>query len=86
MRNRIAATAARVVPSGTLWARTHSALDVVARSKSLSEVLRACNALEVSTRLSPVCCAMFASKGIVSTILALITSCNRSKPHIELVR
>ncbi len=86
MRRRIAATKARVHPSANLFNRTTSALLVIETSKHLSGVIAAVQTLETCTRLSPVCCAMFAEKNIVTKILALIRGCNRSQPHQELIR
>lgn len=40
---------------------------------------------EVVTRLSPLCCENMAESGAVSTIFAVIRSCNRSVPCMDVV-
>ena len=70
----------------TLGSRTLAALAVVLHSKNLTAVLHACEALEVTTRFSAVCCARFREEGAAPILFALIKSCNRSKPHQELLK
>jgi hypothetical protein len=86
MRSRVAAASRKALACHTLGGRTAAALEMIAKSKKVSVAMEACHTLETCTRISPVCCAMFAEKGIVSTVLALIRSCNRSQPHQEMVR
>ena len=40
----------------------------------------------MSTRLSPVCCERLASHHAIPILLFLIQSCNRSQPHMEVLR
>lgn len=77
---------ARADATMTLGSRTSRALDVVLNSKALTEILHACVTLEVSTRLSRRCAQRFAFTQAAPVIIALIRSCNRSKPHQQLVR
>ena len=85
---RIAAAnaAAAAAPQLTLGRRTRAALDVVLGSRQLTLILQACETLEVSTRLSHVCCECFARCNAAPVIISLLRSLNRSKPHQELVR
>jgi abnormal spindle-like microcephaly-associated protein len=41
---------------------------------------------EVSTRLSRVCCEALVAVDGIEKLVALIRSCNRSNPHMELMR
>ena len=66
--------------------RTSSALHVLLKSKALSEVFEAIKTLEVSTRLSSVCCSCFAQEiDAIPIIYGLMRSCNRSQPHRKLL-
>ena len=66
--------------------RTSSALHVLLQSKALSEVFEAIKTLEVSTRLSSVCCSCFAQEiDAIPIIYGLMRSCNRSQPHRKLL-
>jgi hypothetical protein len=60
-------------------------LHVLRTSKSLSEMLKAVEVLEMVTRLSEVCCSAFANEGAPDLLFSLIRACNRSLPHIELL-
>ena len=42
--------------------------------------------LDVATRLSPACCERMVEVNAVSVIYTLISSCNRSQPHMEIIR
>ena len=43
-------------------------------------------AIEFSTRYSKACCSLMADSGGVTALLAFMRSCNRSKPHMEMLR
>ena len=73
-------------PEMKLGARTSAALDVILTSRSLSEIMQATATLEVSTRLSTICCRNFAAAGAPSKLYAFIQTCNRSLPHVELLQ
>jgi len=73
-------------PEMKLGVRTSAALDVILTSKSLSEIMQATATLEVSTRLSTICCRNFAAAGAPSKLYAFIQTCNRSLPHVELLQ
>ncbi|XP_059177929.1 abnormal spindle-like microcephaly-associated protein homolog isoform X2 [Physella acuta] len=70
----------------TLGSRTSSALDYLLKEKDLAYILEALMHLEVSTRLSPVCCLKMVEVNAVSVLYRLINSCNRSVPHMELIK
>ncbi|XP_033731928.1 LOW QUALITY PROTEIN: abnormal spindle-like microcephaly-associated protein homolog [Pecten maximus] len=66
--------------------RTESALDYLLKYKQLSQILEALIHLETSTRLSPACCQRMVNVNAVGVIYRLIQSCNRSQPHMEIIR
>ncbi|KAJ8300168.1 hypothetical protein KUTeg_021687 [Tegillarca granosa] len=66
--------------------RTSSALDYLLKYKQLSHILEALIHLDVATRLSPACCERMVEVNAVSVIYRLIRSCNRSQPHMELIK
>eukprot|EP00003_Mantamonas_plastica_P022431 TRINITY_DN380_c0_g1_i4.p1 TRINITY_DN380_c0_g1~~TRINITY_DN380_c0_g1_i4.p1 ORF type:complete len:1807 (+),score=729.88 TRINITY_DN380_c0_g1_i4:704-6124(+) len=66
--------------------RTHFALDILHNSKQLTQVMDACESLDVSTRLSRVCCVRMVENHAVPIVYGLIRSCNRSQPHMELLK
>ncbi|GAQ78615.1 Microtubule-associated protein [Klebsormidium nitens] len=85
-RQRIARATARLEEPMTLGSRTTAALRVLLASKQVSHALHACAAIDMSTRLSPVCCERIAANSAVPTLLRFIQSCNRSTPHLQLLR
>lgn len=85
-RERVKSANANAQEDMKLGNRTSVALRVLLESKALSEVFEAIKTLEVSTRLSSVCCSCFAQEtGAIQTIYGLIRSCNRSQPHRKLL-
>lgn len=72
-------------PKMRLGYRTESALKVLLTSTRLSEIMFAVTTLETATRLSIVCCEEFRRAGAADILLALIRTCNRSLPHVELL-
>ena len=86
MRERIQSANANASDEMKLGNRTSAALQVLLRSKALSEVFDSIKTLEVSTRLSSVCCSCFAQEiDAVPIIYGLMRSCNRSQPHRKLL-
>lgn len=73
-------------PENTVHNRATSALELLLRSKQLTVVSTACRMLEGCTRWMPVCCERAVEHRAVPVILALMQSCNRSVPHLELVK
>ncbi|KAK7504479.1 hypothetical protein BaRGS_00004345 [Batillaria attramentaria] len=66
--------------------RTSSALDFLLHYKQLAYILDALMHLDVATRLSAVCCERLVEVNAVGVIFRLIQSCNRSLPHMELIK
>jgi len=84
-RVKLANKNARLYPEMRLSFRTTYALQLILKSKRLSEIMNAVQILEVSTRLSTQSCVAFASTGATSILYDFIPTCNRSLPHIELL-
>jgi abnormal spindle-like microcephaly-associated protein len=76
---------AKAEPKLRLGYRTASGLSILQTSNRLSEIMSAVTMLETSTRLSIVCCRKFIKAKAADILLALIRSCNRSLPHVELL-
>ncbi|NWW92799.1 ASPM protein, partial [Rhynochetos jubatus] len=66
--------------------RTAIAIEYLLKYKHLSYILAALKHLEVSTRLSPLCCENMAQSRAIFTIFVLIRSCNRSVPCMDVIR
>ncbi len=49
-------------------------------------VTGACRTLESVTALLPSCCVEAVEQNAVDVLLALMQSCNRSQPHLELMK
>jgi abnormal spindle-like microcephaly-associated protein len=88
MRNKlkIADAKARSQPALTLGKQTTSALQTLQSGKMISHLLQACQTLELSTSVSSRCASAFAECGASTILFSLIRSCNRSKPHQELLK
>ncbi|CAD5121822.1 DgyrCDS10292 [Dimorphilus gyrociliatus] len=70
----------------TLGRRTRSALDFLLLCRDLSRILDSLIHLEVSTRLSALCCENLAQENAVPVLYRLIKCCNRSVPHMEIIK
>jgi hypothetical protein len=66
-------------------ANTISALEVVEKSRLMSEVKEAIITLEHTTRNSKECRKLFVQAKGQIMLCFLVTSCNRSTPHLELI-
>ena len=88
LRSRIKASdiRARADPSLHLGKQTQNALHILQTGKMISQLLKACQTLQLSTSLSRRCCEAFAQAGAASILFSLLRSCNRSTPHQELLR
>lgn len=86
-RLRLIALAARArsQPELILGNRTRAALAVLRNSTKLTEIMKACSELEVSTRLSVSCCEQFVDARATLVLYRLMRTCNRSKPHLDLL-
>lgn len=76
---------ARANPNLQLGARTKSALDVLRTSTRLVEIMSAVVTLETATQLSEACCVCFVKAEAPQALFALVQTCNRSLPHVELL-
>jgi Calponin homology (CH) domain/IQ calmodulin-binding motif len=85
-RARIAASEAKWTPEQSIGHRTRTALDILLESKRMTTVSQACKTLEVVTGLLEICCVQAVEKRAVPVLFALMQSCNRSTPHLQLVR
>ncbi|KAH9505369.1 hypothetical protein Btru_058529 [Bulinus truncatus] len=70
----------------TIGVRTTSALDFLLHVKDLAQVLEALMRLEFATHHSAECCLQIIEVNAVSVLYRLISSCNRSVPHMELIK
>ncbi|ELT97378.1 hypothetical protein CAPTEDRAFT_220529 [Capitella teleta] len=66
--------------------RMRRAVDNLFKYKQLAYVLQAVMDIDVATRFSHVCCRELVEHGAVPVIFRLIRSCNRSVPHMEIVK
>ncbi|GBF95503.1 hypothetical protein Rsub_07853 [Raphidocelis subcapitata] len=85
-RLEAAAAAAECAPHKRIGVRAREALKVLLASKQCTQVITAVSAIEFSTRYSRDCCALIAESGGVPALLSFMRSCNRSKPHAEMLR
>ncbi|KAL8625932.1 hypothetical protein ACOMHN_012524 [Nucella lapillus] len=85
-RRRLQEATQRATEEKTLGHRTASALDFLLHYKQLAYILDALMHLDVATRLSWVCCERLVEVNAVGVIYRLILSCNRSLPHMELIK
>ncbi|GKZ00098.1 hypothetical protein MPSEU_000963200 [Mayamaea pseudoterrestris] len=72
-------------PGMRLNNRCSAALSVLQTSHRLAQVASAIKTLETATKLSEVCCQSFTDAGAARIILNLISTCNRSLPHVEIL-
>ncbi|XP_005095167.1 abnormal spindle-like microcephaly-associated protein homolog [Aplysia californica] len=85
-RKRISELSQEATEEKTLGSRMSSALDYLLRDKDVAYILEAMMHLEVSTRLSPVCCERMIEVDAVPALYRLAASCNRSIPHMEIIK
>merc|ERR1719186_879838 len=76
-------------PEDSLGARTASAIDYIFAIKDVAQLICAVKTLDFSTRLSMDCCMKmtegFSGVSPVAQLVSLMTRCNRSVPHMEVV-
>ena len=71
----------------TLGYRIKRSLDVMEQtSPSIHQILAALLDFQVVTRLSKECCIQFTNAGAVSVLYEFIQRCNRSTPHMDLIK
>jgi hypothetical protein len=88
LRARIDEARLRAVqnPTLTLGQRTNSALATLLESKQLSLVLTAIQNLETTVSLSSACAELIVKQQSLPVLVALLQRCNRSTPHISLIK
>lgn len=86
VRKRVVEAHRSATEDKKLGNRTESALDYLLKYKQLSQILEALVHLDVATRLSPACCERMVEVNAVGVIYTLISSCNRSQPHMEIIK
>eukprot|EP00850_Spirogloea_muscicola_P017114 SM000144S00662 [mRNA] locus=s144:6259:15298:- [translate_table: standard] len=86
LRRRITQAASRAEARSCLGHRAKDALAVLLASKTVSQVLRSCAAIDMATEHSRGCCELIAKGGAIRSLLHFIQSCNRSTPHVQLLK
>ncbi|CAH3024578.1 unnamed protein product [Porites evermanni] len=85
-RKRIKSANAAATESMKLCNRTRSALDFLLQCKNISRIVGSLVNLEVVTRLSEVCCQQVVDDGALPVIFKVLKKCNRSLPHLEVIK
>jgi abnormal spindle-like microcephaly-associated protein len=91
IRNRLSSIymsrSAASAEANTLGARIRHALLILRHPcHPIQQIMLALTDLVKVTQLSPECCLFFTRQGAVATLYAFILNCNRSVPHIDLVK
>lgn len=86
LRKRLEDVTKKATDDKKLSNRFASGFNHLMKYKQISEILQALVNLEVASRLSPVCCAQLAEGNAAPVILTIIRGCNRSVPHIEIIK
>eukprot|EP00090_Calanus_glacialis_P001119 TRINITY_DN10784_c0_g1_i2.p1 TRINITY_DN10784_c0_g1~~TRINITY_DN10784_c0_g1_i2.p1 ORF type:complete len:1021 (-),score=356.46 TRINITY_DN10784_c0_g1_i2:147-2840(-) len=89
IKMRLQEVNAAAKPEDSLGARTANAIDYIFSIKDVAQLICAVKTLDLSTRLSFDCC-MKMTEGLsgvspVAQLVSLMTRCNRSVPHMEVV-
>jgi abnormal spindle-like microcephaly-associated protein len=85
IRRRLAHATAVAVPERALGHRVDSALALLSSSR-LSSLMQACNTLSLATLVSYDVADRLVQEGALAHLFRLIRSCNRSTPHMELIK
>ena len=91
VKTRLEEATAAAKPEDSLGARTASAIDYIFSLRDVAELIRAVKTLDVSTRISLDCCLKLTGEGAgssktpVGQLVSLLSRCNRSEPHKEVV-
>ena len=82
-----AGTSSTSYNSITLGSRIRTSLEIIKYpNDAIQRIMQALNDLYQVTRLSPECCSYFAREGAVEILFNFIHNCNRSVPHMDLVK
>jgi hypothetical protein len=84
IRNRLSI----YIQSGnTLGSRIHNSLKILRYPcVPIQQLITALSDLDKVTRLSPECCLLFTREGALNILYTFISSCNRSVPHMDLIK
>ncbi|CAN0472712.1 unnamed protein product, partial [Ectocarpus sp. 12 AP-2014] len=77
---------ARADPSQILGTRVNDALTALEHCTHLTAIIRACIALELTSRYSKVCCEVMARSRCPQVLYDLIRGLNRSPPHQKILK
>ncbi len=73
--------------ANTLGARIRTSLEILKYPcHPIQQIMLALTDLVKVTKLSPECCLFFTRQGAVSTLYTFILNCNRSVPHLDLIK
>ncbi|CAI9716381.1 spindle-like microcephaly-associated homolog [Octopus vulgaris] len=86
LRQRLLAVTKEATEDKKLISRFAEGFDQLMKFKQLSDVLHALVNLEAASRLSPVCCLQLARENAIPVIYNIVKGCNRSVPHMELIK
>ena len=70
----------------TLGARIRKAIKILSQPCEIGKIINALQDLDKVTRLSPECCLTFIREGAHEYLYSFIETCNRSIPHMDLVK
>ena len=86
---RLEEATAAAKPEDSLGARTASAIDYIFSIRDVAQLIRAVKTLDFSTRISLDCCLKMTGKERkmtpVGQLVSLMSRCNRSEPHKEVI-
>ncbi|XP_074655688.1 uncharacterized protein LOC141909201 [Tubulanus polymorphus] len=85
-RKRISDANRNVTDSKRLCNRTTYGLDCLLKCRQLSLILEAVMNLEIASRYSWTCCERMVGGNAVHVLFTLIHNCNRSVPHMEIIK
>ena len=84
-RTQIKVATAKWTEDTTLANRTAAALHWLLTTKNMTKLTHAVSSLEVSTRYAVVCAEVVVRHGAPQILVELISTCNRSEPHIKVM-
>lgn len=87
IRDRLSIYVAKTQEQNTLGMRIRNSLAILGLPNvSIQQIIIALIDLEKVTRLSPECCSQFTREGAHDILYTFMQNCNRSVPHMDLVK
>lgn len=87
IRDRLSIYVAKTTEQNTLGMRIRNSLAILGYPNvSIQQIIIALIDLEKVTRLSPECCRQFTREGAHDILYTFMQNCNRSVPHMDLVK